>query len=98
MEYLNRIISILYRHSQRYFTRAIQYRQLPVEVGHIPPLMQILRHNGITQEGICANTAMDKGTIARSVAQLVDLGLVRREAIPRTGGSTIYIRRTAVCS
>ena len=83
MQYANRIISILYRHGQRYFAKALKEYELPIEVGDVPALLQIFHQAGITQEGIAANTAMDKGTIARSVARLEELGLISREGDER---------------
>ena len=73
----SRTISVLYRYSQRFLTRRL--RPLGLEVGEFPALMQIYTRPGITQEQISAETGMDKGTTARSVGQLEQMGLILRE-------------------
>lgn len=78
-QYINRTISVLYRYGQRFFVQKLKEQGLPFEVGQFPFLMQVYRHPGITQEGISANAVMDKGTTARSIKQLEECGLVRRE-------------------
>lgn len=78
-QYINRTFSVLYRYGQRFFIQKLKEHKMPFEVGQFPFLMQVYRHPGITQEGISANAVMDKGTTARSIKQLEELGLVRRE-------------------
>lgn len=77
--FINRIISILYRYDQYFFARKLQEYSLPIDVGHIPSLMQVYRNPGITQSGIALNSGMDKGTVARSLKQLEKAGLVLRQ-------------------
>lgn len=77
MERANRYISIIYRYSQRFF--AAKLKPLDLEVGCMPALLQVCRHAGITQDGVAANTGMDKGTTARSIKQLAQQGFVIRE-------------------
>lgn len=76
-ERVNRTISVLYRYGQRYL--GARLRPLGLEVGQLPALLRICRNPGITQEQISLETGMDKGTTARSVQRLAELGLVRRE-------------------
>lgn len=78
-QFINRTISILYRHGQRYLTHKLKSCSLPLEVGQLPFIMEVYRHPGITQDGISANSAMDKGTTARALKQLEKSGLVIRK-------------------
>ncbi|HEX2927480.1 MAG TPA: MarR family winged helix-turn-helix transcriptional regulator [Ruminiclostridium sp.] len=78
-QYVNRIVSVLYRHGQRFLARKFKEYSIPFEVGQFPFIMQVYRNPGITQEGISANAAMDKGTTAHNIKQLEKLGLVQRE-------------------
>lgn len=78
-KYINKIISILYRYNQCFFAKKLKENSLPIDVAHIPPLMQIYRYPGITQDGISMNVGMDKGTVARTVKQLEDAGLIMRK-------------------
>lgn len=77
-EYINRIISILYRYNQRFFAQKLEEYSLPVEVGQLPTLIQIYKYPGITQDGISSNVGIDKGTVARTVKQLEHAGMVIR--------------------
>lgn len=77
-KFANRSISILYRYGQRFFAQELKRRGLSLEVGQMPALIRICRNPGITQEGISANTGMDKGTTARSVKQLEESKLITR--------------------
>ena len=76
---ISRIISILYRYNQCFFAKKLKEYSLPIDVAHLPALMQAYRNPGITQDGISMNVGMDKGTVARTVKQLEDAGLVIRE-------------------
>lgn len=76
---INRTLSVLYRYNQRFFAHKIKERNLPLEVGHVPCLMQVYRHPGITQEQLSFYNGMDKGTTARSIKQLEELDLVYRK-------------------
>lgn len=78
-KFINRTISILYRYNQCFFTQRLGEYSLPMEVGQLPALIQVYRHPGITQDGISLNAGIDKGTVARTVKQLEDNGLVIRE-------------------
>ena len=75
---INRTISILYRENQRFFYQKLEEYSLPVEVGQLPALMQVYRNPGITQDGISYNAGIDKGTVARTLKQLEDNGIVTR--------------------
>jgi len=76
---INRTISILYRCNQRFFAQKLEEYALPIEVGQIPTLMQVYRYPGITQDGISSNAGIDKGTVAHTVKQLEDNGIVIRQ-------------------
>ena len=78
-KYINKIISKLYRYNQCFFAKKLREYSVPIEVAHIPSLMQVYRNPGITQDGISINIGMDKGTVARTIKQLEDAGLVIRE-------------------
>lgn len=78
-KYINRIISILYRYNQRFFSRKLAEHSLPLEVGQVPTLIQVYRYPGITQEGISANAGIDKGTVAHVAKQLEKAGMVERQ-------------------
>ncbi|MCR4432231.1 MAG: MarR family transcriptional regulator [Tepidanaerobacteraceae bacterium] len=78
-KFINRTISILYRCNQRFFAQKLENYSLPLEVGQISSLMQVYQHPGITQDGISSNAGMDKGTVAHTVKQLEDAGLVFRQ-------------------
>jgi len=78
-KYINRIISVLYRYNQRFFSQKLAEHSLPLEVGQIPTLMQVYKHPGITQEGISANAGIDKGTVAHVLKQLEKAGMVDRQ-------------------
>jgi len=78
-KFINRIISVLYRNNQRFFAQKLAQYSLPMEVGQIPSLVQVYRYPGITQDGISSNAGMDKGTVAHTVKQLEDAGLVTRQ-------------------
>jgi DNA-binding MarR family transcriptional regulator len=77
---ISKIISILYRYNQCFFAKKLKEYSLPIDVAHLPSLMQIYRNPGITQDGISMNIGMDKGTVARTVKQLEDVGLIVRQA------------------
>jgi len=76
---INRAISILYRYNQRFFMQTLKERSMPIEVGQLPSLIQAYRYPGITQDGISANVGIDKATVARTVKQLEDAGIIMRE-------------------
>ncbi len=72
----NKFISMIYRYTRRYFARELQASQL--DAGQLPFLLQLYRAPGVTQEQLSCALGMDKGTTARSVAQLEDCGLAYR--------------------
>lgn len=72
----NRYISMIYRYTRRYFARELIDSQL--DAGQLPFLLQLYRSPGITQEQLSCALGMDKGTTARSVAQLEECGLAYR--------------------
>ncbi len=72
----NKFISMIYRYTRRYFVRELQASQL--DAGQLPFLLHLYRAPGITQEQLSCALGMDKGTTARSVAQLEECGLAYR--------------------
>ena len=74
--YANKFISMIYRYTRRYFARALLGTRL--DAGQLPFLLYLLRCPGVTQEQLSCALGMDKGTTARSVAQLEECGLVYR--------------------
>ena len=74
--YANRNISILYRHSQRYLSARLKPHG--IAVGQFLVLLRVMNAPNITQDGLSAALAMDKGTIARSVADLERKGFILR--------------------
>lgn len=76
---ISRVISRIYRQNLRFFYLKLREYELPLEVGHIPVIMQVYRNPGITQDGISANAHLDKGTTARCLKQLEETGVIRRE-------------------
>lgn len=72
----NKYISMIYRYTRRYFARELQAFKL--EAGQLPFLLHLYRCPGCTQERLSCALGMDKGTTARSVAQLEECGLVYR--------------------
>lgn len=78
-QYINRMISLLYRYNQRFFAQKLMEFSLPLEVGQLPTMIQIYRHPGITQDEISSNAGIDKGTVAHIVKQLEKDGIVLRQ-------------------
>lgn len=72
----NKFISMIYRYTRRYFVRELQTFQL--DAGQLPFLLHLYRCPGVTQEQLSCALGMDKGTTARSVAQLEECGLAYR--------------------
>ncbi|HWP52146.1 MAG TPA: MarR family transcriptional regulator, partial [Clostridia bacterium] len=72
----NKFISMIYRYTRRYFARELQSTQL--DAGQLPFLLHLYRSPGVTQEQLSCALGMDKGTTARSVAQLEEFGLIYR--------------------
>ena len=72
----NKYISMIYRYTRRYFSKEL--RAFNLDSGQLPFLLQLYRYPGITQEGLSAELGMDKGTTARSIAQLEECGLAYR--------------------
>ena len=72
----NKFISMIYRYTRRYFARELQASKL--DAGQLPFLLHLYRCPGATQEQLSCALGMDKGTTARSVAQLEECGLAYR--------------------
>ncbi|MEG2174045.1 MAG: MarR family winged helix-turn-helix transcriptional regulator [Oscillospiraceae bacterium] len=76
--YTNRYISISYRCMQRFLKRHL--RQMNLDVGQFPFLLRLYIEPGSTQDQLAAQLGMDKGTVARGIAQLEQRGLARRQS------------------
>ena len=77
---INKYISIIYRYGQRYFSSRL--RNSKIDTAHLPFLLTLYRSPGISQETLSRNIGFDKGTTARCVAQLEELGLIERTSDP----------------
>lgn len=53
-----------------------------ITVGQIPFVLEVLRHNGITQDGLSELVEVDKAATARSLMALENQGLVIRRENP----------------
>ncbi|MFH0967983.1 MAG: MarR family transcriptional regulator [Methanobacteriota archaeon] len=73
-------ISIIFR------TRVIilnhRLRSLGLSAGQFPVLMYLLQRQGITQETLVKTFHIDRGTIARAVRKLEDMGYITRSVDP----------------
>ena len=75
-----RDFSIIHRYSRMYMSRAMEDYGIPGRL--IPYVMVICEEPGMTQEAIARKFHIDKGSVARTVAKLVDKGLVIRKLNP----------------
>lgn len=78
----SRNIAVLYRLNQKILFRIAKQKNLPLEVGQIPVMMQVYRYPGLTQDTISSNSGVDKSTVARVLKQLEGSGMVRRDEDP----------------
>lgn len=73
---VSRYLSCLYRHTQMYFDRMLQ--PYGISYGSLAILMVLFHHDGIHQEEISQKLSIDKGTTARAIQKLVELGYINR--------------------
>lgn len=78
---LVRRFSILHRQSGIYLDRKL--RALDIKVGQFLYLVCICEQPGLSQEQLASLLRIDKGSVARTVKQLVQDGYLRREVCPR---------------
>ena len=50
-----------------------------IGLGHVSFLQLVLENEGINQEDIKKNLSMDKGSVARAISKLVELGYIKKE-------------------
>ena len=81
-DWINGDISVIYRYGQQFFVERLTQYGCQMKTGQMPSLLEIWAHPGVTQEGICRGVGMDKGTTARAVKSLEEVGLITREQDP----------------
>lgn len=72
-----RLISILYRKAQVYWTQSLKEYQ--ITSAEYPILLRLYAKEGVTQEEIVAELEMDKSAIARALQSLIDKGFVEKQ-------------------
>ena len=72
-----RLISILYRKAQVYWTQSLKEYQ--ITSAEYPILLRLYAREGVTQEEIVAELEMDKSAIARALQSLIDKGFVEKQ-------------------
>lgn len=75
-----RCFSIIYRHGKTINDRMIRKFQLSGTQGRY--LRRVFENPGISQEDLAKFYQVDKGSIAKSVRRMEDLGYIRREQNP----------------
>jgi DNA-binding MarR family transcriptional regulator len=73
-------ISILYRFGQIYLSRELE--PLNMGAGQHPILKVLYNRDGVHQEDIVHSTCMDKGTVAKSIKRLLELGYIVKKGCP----------------
>ena len=78
---LSAFISILYRSYRVYLNREIE--NLEITAGQIPVLIELLRmkNENIFQDELSDRLCIDKGSVARSLKKIEDLGIIKREIL-----------------
>lgn len=72
-----RLISILYRKAQVYWTQSL--KEYHITSAEYPILLRLYAREGVTQEEIVAELEMDKSAIARALQSLIDKGFVEKQ-------------------
>lgn len=75
-----RYVGALHRFARRYFAAEMEKMDLPPVA--FPLLMRLRHREGVSQEDLVNDFLVDKGTVARTLANLEDAGLVSREVDP----------------
>lgn len=76
-----REFSIIHRYSRMYMSRITEKYGLP---GRIMPYIRVISTcPGLSQDALAREFMIDKGSVARTIAMLVDKGLVERKANER---------------
>ncbi|MGI5817725.1 MAG: MarR family winged helix-turn-helix transcriptional regulator [Armatimonadota bacterium] len=77
---VGRYLGALHRFARRYFATEMERLDLPPVA--FPLLMRLLHRDQVSQEDLVTDFLVDKGTVARTLANLEDAGLVTREVDP----------------
>lgn len=85
-----RYLGALHRFARRYF--AVEMERLDLPPVAFPLLMRLLHRDHVSQQDLVQDFLVDKGTVARTLANLEDAGLVTREV----DGDDSRIKRVAV--
>jgi len=75
-----RYVGALHRFARRYFAAEMEQLDLPPVA--FPLLMRLRHRDDVSQEDLVEDFLVDKGTIARTLANLEDAGLVARKVDP----------------
>jgi len=75
-----RYLGALHRFARRYFAAEMEKMDLPPVA--FPLLMRLKHRDNVSQEDLVDEFLVDKGTVARTLANLEDAGLVAREVDP----------------
>lgn len=75
-----RYLGALHRFARRYFAVEMEKMDLPPVA--FPLLMRLKHRDNVSQEDLVDEFLVDKGTVARTLANLEDAGLVTREVDP----------------
>ena len=82
-----KMISLIYRKMQIYLGN--QTAELGISSGTIPFIMITCENGGINQNRFCEILDMSKGTVAKNLAKLEELGFVTRTGNPDDARCTI---------
>lgn len=75
-EAIGKYISEIHRSSCIYFGK--KFKRFGVGAGQYLFLLNLYKHDGITQEELAKKVKLDKGTTARAIKKLEDQGYVKR--------------------
>lgn len=74
---IGKLISILHRRAQSYYTKAL--REFGISSAEYPVLFRLQRQDGLTQDEIASDLAIDKSAVTRIVQSLCDKQLILRQ-------------------
>ncbi|MFA9464449.1 MAG: MarR family winged helix-turn-helix transcriptional regulator [Velocimicrobium sp.] len=75
-KHIGRVLSILHRQSQIYFTHAL--KEFNLTSAEYPFLMYLYKQDGITQDNLSSYLYIDKAATARSIKSLEQKGYITR--------------------
>lgn len=76
-EYPGRLIALMYRRTQSYWTHAL--KEYDITSAEYPVLLMLSKKEGITQEEIAEDLGVDKSAITRTVKSLQEKGYILRQ-------------------